>query len=258
MLFFRTFVPVLAENHYNKPPYSRRHEVVSGLRLGLPIGLGYFAVAFSLGILAKKAGITASIGFVSSFFTRASAGEYGVYTLIAAQAVLIEIVAMCIVANLRYMLMSAALSQKLAPQTPWYHRLLMACCITDEIFGISIAHHGHTPPAFVYSAALISTVFWASGCAAGIVAGGLLPTSIVAALSVALYGMFLAIIIPPARQDRNVLYALFACVLLSGICSVAPYVSSWSSGTRTVVLTIFISAVAAWLKPVKLDIDGKA
>ncbi len=232
--------------------------MISGLRLGLPIGLGYFAVAFSLGILAKKAGITAAIGFISSFFTRASAGEYGVYTLIAAHAVVLEIVAMCIVANLRYMLMSAALSQKLAPRTPWYHRLLMACCITDEVFGVSIAHHGHTPPAFVYSAAFISTVFWASGCAAGIIAGGMLPPSIVAALSVALYGMFLAIIIPPARQDRNVLYALVASVVLSGLCAVAPAISTWSSGTRTVFLTILISAVAAWLKPVNFDDHGKA
>ncbi len=253
-----TFVPVLTEDNHQNPPYNRRQEIVSGLRLGLPIGLGYFAVAFSLGILAKKAGITAAIGFVSSFFTRASAGEYGVYTLIAAHSIVLEIVAMCIVANLRYMLMSAALSQKLAPHTPWYHRLLMACCITDEVFGISIAHHGHTPPAFVYSAALISTVFWASGCAAGIVAGGMLPASIVAALSVALYGMFLAIIIPPARQDRNVLYALVACVVLSGFCAVTPVVSTWSSGTRTVVLTILISSVAAWLKPVRFDDHGKA
>ncbi len=251
-------MPVLAEDNYRNVPYSRRQEIISGLRLGLPIGLGYFAVAFSLGILAKKAGITAAIGFVSSFFTRASAGEYGVYTLIAAHAVVLEIVAMCIVANLRYMLMSAALSQKLSPRIPWYHRLLMACCITDEVFGVSIAHHGYTPPAFVYSAAFISTVFWASGCAAGIMAGAMLPPSVVAALSVALYGMFLAIIIPPARQDRNVLYALVTCVVLSGLCAAAPVVSTWSSGTRTVVLTILISAVAAWLKPVNFDGHGKA
>jgi predicted branched-subunit amino acid permease len=228
-------------------------EIISGLRDGLPIGLGYFAVAFSLGIIAKQAGLTAAIGFVSSFFTRASAGEYGVYTLVAAQAAYVEIVAMCLVVNLRYMLMSAALSQKIAPGTSWVHRVLMACCVTDEIFGISITRLRYCPPAYTYAAAFISTLFWASGCASGIVAGSMLPTTIVAALSVALYGMFLAIIMPPARQDHYVLYAVVASFVLSGICSVAPMVSSWSSGTRTIVLTIVISAVAAWLKPVKME-----
>lgn len=228
----------------------RRSEIILGLRDGIPIALGYFAVAFSLGIIAKQAGLSAAVGFVSSFFTRASAGEYGVYTLVAVQAAYVEIVAMCLVVNLRYMLMSAALSQKIAPGTWWGHRLLMASCVTDEIFGISIARTPYCPPAYTYSAALISTLFWASGCAAGIVAGGMLPTNIVAALSVALYGMFLAIIMPPARQDRNVLYAVVASMALSGACAVAPVVSGWSSGTRTIVLTVVISAAAAWLKPI--------
>ena len=231
----------------------RRIDIIQGLRIGIPIALGYFAVAFSLGIIAKQAGLTVAIGFVSSFFTRASAGEYGVYTLVAAQAAYVEIVAMCLVVNLRYMLMSAALSQKIAPGTSWFHRVLMACCVTDEIFGISISRLGYCPPAYTYSAALISTLFWASGCAAGIVAGGMLPINIVAALSVALYGMFLAIIMPPARDDRYVLYAVIASFVLSGACSIAPLVSNWSSGTRTIVLTVLISAVVAWLKPVKVE-----
>lgn len=235
-----------------------RNEVVCGLRDGIPIAMGYFAVAFSLGIIAKKAGLTAVLGFVSSFFTRASAGEYGVYTLVAINAAYIEIVAMSLVANLRYMLMSAALSQKIAPGTPWYHRVLMACCVTDEVFGISVNHKDYTPPAYTYSAALISTLCWASGCAAGIVAGGLLPSDIVSALSVALYGMFIAIIMPPSRSDRNVLYAVVASFVLSGLCAIAPIISGWSPGTRTILLTVLISLVAAWFKPIKETDNGEA
>jgi len=235
-----------------------RSEVASGFRDGIPIAMGYFAVAFSLGIIAKKAGITAVLGFVSSFFTRASAGEYGVYTLVAINAAYVEIVAMSLVANLRYMLMSAALSQKIAPGTPWYHRVLMACCVTDEVFGISVNHKGYTPPAYTYSAALVSTFCWASGCAVGIVAGGLLPSAIVSALSVALYGMFIAIIIPPSHSDRNVLYAVVASFVLSGICAVVPIISEWNSGTRTIVLTVLISLVTAWLKPIKDGDNGEA
>ena len=207
----------------------RRKDIIDGFRIGIPIALGYFAVAFSLGIIAKQAGLTAVIGFVSSFFTRASAGEYGVYTLVAAQATYV------------------------APGTSWIHRVVMACCVTDEVFGVSIARQPYCPPAYTYSAALISTLFWASGCAAGIVAGGMLPTNIVAALSVALYGMFLAIIMPPARDDRYVLYAVIASFVLSGACAVAPVVCEWSSGTRTIVLTILISAVVAWLKPIEME-----
>jgi predicted branched-subunit amino acid permease len=134
----------------------------------------------------------------------------------------------------------------------------MACCVTDEVFGISVAHPGYTPPAYTYSAALISTLFWASGCAVGIMAGSLLPQPMVTALSMSLYGMFLAIIIPPAHKDRNVLYALIASFVLSGLCAVAPVIGQWSSGMRTVVLTIVISAVAAWLKPIKTEDDGAA
>ena len=235
-----------------------KRPIILGLRVGIPIAMGYFAVAFSLGIIAAKAGLTAPLGFLSSFFTRASAGEYGTYTLVAVQAAYAEVIALCLVANLRYMLMSAALSQKIAPGTSWIHRLLMACCITDEVFAVSVAYRGYTPPSYMYAAALISTLFWASGCAIGIVAGSLLEPTLVTALSMSLYGMFLAIIIPPARHDRNVLYALIASCLLSGLFAIAPIVGQWSSGMRTVVLTIAISAVAAWLKPIKTDADGAA
>ena len=217
-----------------------RNPVIQGLRDGTPIAMGYFAVAFSLGIIAVKAGLTAPLGFISSFFTRASAGEYGTYTLIAAGAAWGEIVAMCLVVNLRYMLMSAA------------------PCITDEVFGISVAYPGYTPPAYTYAAALVSTLFWALGTAMGITAGSLLPETMVTALSMSLYGMFLAIIIPPARKDRNVLLALVASVVLSGLAAVAPVTGEWSSGMRTVVLTVVISAAAAWLKPVKEESDGAA
>jgi predicted branched-subunit amino acid permease len=226
-------------------------DVLLGLRIGIPIAMGYLAVAFSLGIIAAKAGLTAPEGFLSSFFTRASAGEYGTYMLVAAQAAYVEVVAMCLVANLRYMLMSAALSQKIAPGTSWLHRILMACCVTDEVFGISINHKGYTPPIYTYAAALISSIFWAFGCAAGITAGGVLPQNIVVALSVSLYGMFLAIIIPPSRRDRNVLYAVIAGFMLSGVCAIVPLISNaMSAGTRIILLTIIISAIAAWLRPV--------
>lgn len=223
---------------------------LQGVRDGIPIALGYYAVAFSLGIIAHLSGIGVVLGYFSSFFTRASAGEYGVYSLIAGGATCLQIIIMSIIANLRYLLMSTALTQKFADSTALWKRILLACCITDEVFGISIAYPGKLAPAYTFGAALISTIFWASGTASGIIAGNLLPSAIATALSVSLYGMFIAIIIPPSKKDRAVLLAVVASFLLSWLCSVAPLLSTLSSGTRTILLTILISAVAAKVKPV--------
>lgn len=232
-------------------------EISCGLRDGIPIALGYFAVAFSLGIIAKKAGLTVAVGFVSSFLIRASAGEYGVYTLVAANATYVEIIAMSLVVNLRYMLMSTALSLKIAPGVSSLKRILMAFCVTDEVFAVSVAHKGHTPPSYTYSAAAISTLFWASGCAMGIFAGEVLPATVTAALGVSLYGMFIAIVVPPSRKDVWVLYAVVASAALSGLCAITPVICNLSAGTRTILLTLVVSCVMAWLKPVKEQENGE-
>lgn len=224
-----------------------------GLRDGIPIALGYYAVAFSLGILARFSGLDAPTGFFSSFFTRASAGEYGVYNLIGVGATYVEVILMSLIANLRYLLMSTAMTQKFRPDTPLWQRTLVACCMTDEVFGVSIVYPGRLAPSYTYGAALVSTVFWAAGTASGIIAGNLLPGNITLALNVALYGMFLAIIIPPARRDRAVGIAVAVSFLLSWLCSVMPLVSELSSGMRIILLTLIISSLAALLKPVKLE-----
>ena len=222
---------------------------MKGVKDGVPIALGYFAVAFSLGIIARKASLTPLTGFVSSLLIRASAGEYGVYSSIAAGTTIIEIALISLVTNLRYLLMSASLTQKFSPDTGLFHRTLVACCMTDELFGISIAYKGYLAPWYTYGAMTLSGLFWAAGTASGIIAGNALPASMVGALSVALYGMFIAIIIPPARTNRTVLAAVFVSFLLSWSCSIVPYISELNSGTRTILLTIIISAVLAWLKP---------
>lgn len=222
-----------------------------GVRDGIPIALGYYAVAFSLGIIAGGIGLTPLMGFIGSFFTRASAGEYGVYTLVAVSASYVEVVGMSLITNLRYLLMSTALSQKFSEGTSLLKRIGVALCVTDEIFGISIAYPGHLAPSYTFGAAAISTVFWAAGTASGIIAGDVLPANIVSALSVALYGMFLAIIFPPSKKDKAVGIAVMVSFALSGLCAIMPVISQLSGGTRTIILTIIISAAAAIIKPVK-------
>ena len=230
---------------------------LKGIRDGIPIALGYYAVAFSLGIIASKADINAVTGFFASFFIRASAGEYSTYTLMALGAAYIEVFGMSLVANIRYLLMGAALSQKLSSKISMLHRFCVGCCITDEIFGISITYPGTLAPQYTYGAALISTLFWAGGCASGIIAGDVLPANIVAALSVSLYGMFIAIIIPPAKHDKAVMTAIIVSFALSGVCAVMPYLREMSPGIRTMLLTIGISAAAAWARPVREEAEDE-
>lgn len=230
---------------------DKRKIFLNGLKDGIPIGLGYFAVSFSLGIIAQKAGLTAIAGFIASFFTRASAGEYGSYTLMAANATYFELVLMCLITNLRYLLMSTALSQKFSSKTPLFVRILTGCCVTDEVFGISIAYPGYLEPLYTFGAAAISTLMWAMGTACGITAGNVLPIRAVSALSVALYGMFIAIIIPPSKQNKAVLFAVISSFILSYCCTLLPYIKDLSSGMRTIILTIIISSVVSILKPVE-------
>jgi len=227
----------------------RRAAFRDGLRDGTPIALGYLAVSFSLGIAAKKAGLTAFQGFLASLFNNASAGEYAGFTMIAADGAYWEMALITLIANARYLLMSCALSQKFSPETPLIHRFLIGFDVTDELFGIAVARPGFLEPAYSYGAFAVALPGWAIGTALGVAAGNILPARVVSALGVALYGMFLAIIIPPAKRNRVVA----ALVVLSFALSfagarVSPF-SGLSGGTRTIVLTVVLSGAAALLFP---------
>ena len=156
-------------------------EFKKGIKDSIPVGLGYFAVSFSLGIIAKNVGLSPIQGFLTSLFINASAGEYAVFLMISTHGTFIQMVIMTLVSNARYFLMSFALSQKIEEK---------------------INHEGKVNHKYIYGTYLVALPCWALGTALGIVAGNSLPTKIVASLSVALYGMFLAIIIPQAKKDR--------------------------------------------------------
>lgn len=228
---------------------TKRQLFLEGMRDGMPICLGYFAVAFSLGIAARRVGINALQGFLMSFLNNASAGEYALITTIGADASYVEAIVITLVANARYLLMSTALSQRFSEKTKTGHRMLVAYDITDELFGIAIARKGPVQPFYSYGAFSVAIPGWALGTAFGIIMGNLLPTPIVAALGVSLYGMFLAIIIPPARSDRVVAVLIPLCFAASFAASKLPYVSALSEGTRTILLTILIAGAAAVLFP---------
>ena len=230
---------------------TNRTEFLQGLRDGLPIGLGYFAVSFTLGITARRAGLTAFQAALASFLTNASAGEAAGFTVIAEGGCYLSMAIMILVANARYLLMSTALTQKLRPETSILSRLIIGYDVTDEIFGVSIARPGWLCPFYSYGVFVLPLIGWSSGTYLGVMMGNLLPANLVSALSVGLYGMFIAIIIPPARKERVIAVLVALSMILSYACARLPVVSGLSSGTRIIILTVLIAAGAALLRPVK-------
>ena len=198
-----------------------REKYLQGLRDGVPIGLGYLAVSFGLGISCRNAGLNTAQGFLISFLNNASAGEYGGITVISEDAGFLMMAAMMLVINARYMLMSCALSQRLAPDMPLYQRMLVAFDLTDEVFGIAIAQPGYL------------SVWYYVG------------------FSVMLFGMFLAIIVPEGKKNRVVLGCIAVSFLAGGLAAVLPLLCGLSEGMRILLLTVVISAVAAALFPHK-------
>ncbi len=237
-----------------KDPFSSHGKVfLLGVRDGIPIGLGYLAVSFSLGVAAGNAGLTWFQGFIFSLFMNASAGENAGFIIIGSNASYIEAILMTVVANARYLLMSCNLSQRFSKETPLYQRMILGFDLTDELFGITIARDGNIDPFYTYGAMASSMPCWAVGTALGIVMGNILPLRLVSALSVALYGMFIAVIIPPAKKDKIVGVCIIFSFAASFAASVIPLFSEISESVRIIVLTVIISAAAALIFPKKDD-----
>ena len=234
---------------------QNKNAFINGLRDGIPIALGYFSVAFSLGIVAKKAGLNPFQGFLSSLLNHASAGEYAEFTVIVANAPYLEMAFVIFITNIRYMLMSCAISQKFHPDTPYLHRFFVGFGITDEIFGISIGRPGTLNPYYSYGAAVIALPSWALGTALGIIAGNILAASVVSALSVALYGMFIAIIIPASKADKIVGGTVIASFLASLAVSKIHLFDQMSDIMKISLLTVIIAGTAAIIYPVKDEED---
>lgn len=228
---------------------SKKQVFKEGFTDGIPIALGYLAVAFSLGILARKANFTPLQGFVNSFLNHASAGEYAVYTVVAASSGFIEMAIMTAVVNARYLLMSTALSQKFDSNTSIIHRILVGFTVTDELFAITIKRPGLIQPIYNYGAFLVAVLGWSFGTAFGILAGELMPLRVVSAFSVALYGMFLACIMPEARKHRVVAVLIIISFVLSYVANKLTIFSNISAGTKTIILTVVIATFAAILFP---------
>lgn len=194
-----------------------------GLKDGIPIGLGYFAVSFTFGIMAIQAGLSALQAVLISLTNLTSAGQFAGIGIIAASGSLWEMALTQLVINLRYCLMSFSLSQKLEKGVSNGHRLTVAFGVTDEIFGVSASQEGRISPWYNYGVMCVAIPGWTLGTLAGAVSGNLLPDFMVSALSVAIYGMFLAVIIPPAKKNRAVLGVVIGAMAVSTLLRLCLY-----------------------------------
>lgn len=236
-------------NTYSLKSQHNKAAFAEGVKDGVPIALAYLAVSFSLGIAAKNVGFTPWQGFVVSTLCAASAGEYIGFTMVAAGATLMETAIATLITNARYLLMSCAMSQRTDPKMPFFHRIFIGQFITDELFGIAIARKGMINPFYSYGAFLVAIPAWSFGTALGVVAGNIMPISLASAFSVALYGMFIAIIIAPARKDKAVTLVVVASFILSSAGAYLPLFEGIAEGTKTMVVTVAVATVAAILFP---------
>lgn len=224
-----------------------------GLRDGIPIAMGYFAVAFTLGITAKNIGMTPVQAAVSSALLHASAGQYAAMTVIAAGTGYPEMVVTTLIVNLRYLLMSCALSQKAGSDMKMGHRMAVSHYITDEIFGIASAVEGKLNPFYNYGAASVAGPGWTVGTFLGALFGAALPERLGRALGVALYGMFIAIVVPPAKKNRVICGIVVLSMLASYLFTCLPVIREISDGFKIMILTVVIAGFAAWKFPVQED-----
>lgn len=221
-----------------------------GLRKGIPIALGYLSVSFTFGVKAVNGGIPPVAAVLISLTNLTSAGQFAGTNLILAGGSYLEMAVTAFVVNIRYLLMSLALSQKMDRRTGVLHRLCMGFGITDEIFAVASAEARPLTPSYFYGLMTLPVVGWSVGTLLGAVASGLMPPLLSSAMELGLYAMFLAIIIPPAKKSRAVLLVVAVAVAVSAGLFYIPLFAFISGGIKVIVAAVAAAAVGAFVYPV--------
>lgn len=222
-----------------------------GLKDGLPVGLGYFSVSFAFGVAAIQNGLSVFTAVMISLTNLTSAGQLAGLSVIAAAGSLIEMAATQLVINLRYALMSISLSQKLDGSVKMPDRLVMSFGVTDENFAIAVAQKGTVTAPYFYGLMTLPILCWTGGTLVGAAAGSVLPASVLSALGVAIYGMFVAIILPVAKRSLAVAGVALGAAALSCCFTWLPGLNQVSGGFAIIICAVVAAAVGAALKPVE-------
>jgi len=228
----------------------------NGVRTGLPVGVGYFSVSFGFGAMAAAQGIRAQDAALISLTNLTSAGQFAGLTLIVAAASFWEVILTQIVINSRYALMSLALSQRMGSRIGLLPRLFIAFFNTDEIFALAMAEKQPLTVPFLMGLGLTPILGWTAGTLCGALAGSVLPLSIRTALGVMLYGMFIAIVVPPAKEEKSVLATVVLALILSCLFRWLPMLTGVSTGIAIVCCTVIAAAICAWLFPIPEEEDA--
>lgn len=222
-----------------------------GLKDGVPIGLGYFAVSFTFGMMAVSGGLSTWQAVLISLTNLTSAGQFAGLDIIIMGGSYWEMALTQLIINLRYCLMSFSLAQKLRRDEPRIHRYAVAFGVTDEVFGISVSRPGAVSAFYNYGAMCVAIPGWTLGTLAGAISGNLLPDFMVSALSVAIYGMFIAIFIPPAKTNKAVLGVVLGAMAVSSLFAVVPVLKQVSSGFVIIITTLVVAGAAAYFCPIQ-------
>ena len=232
----------------------RWNEYRNGVSRGLPVGMGYFSVSFGFGAMAVSQGLSTMDATLISLTNLTSAGQFAGLTVIAAGATILEMILTQLVINSRYALMSLALGQKFGPSIGTGRRLACAFFNTDEIFALGMARDGTLTAAYFLGAGTVAAIGWTCGTAVGALAGSLLPLSVRAALGVLLYGMFIAIVVPQAREEKPILLSVVLALVFSCLFAYVPGLKEVSAGLAIVICTVAAAAICALVCPIDEEV----
>lgn len=229
-------------------------EFREGIRDGLPICLGYLSVSMAFGLTAVKSGMPIWATILISLTNLTSAGQFAGTNLLLAQSSYIELMITTFIINVRYFLMSLSVSQKVDKKFGLKERLMASFGVTDEVFAVSMQRRSELTFSYMLGLILTPILGWTGGTIIGAVATSILPASLTDAMGIALYGMFIAIIIPPARENKNVLFVVFLAITASYAFAEIPLLSALSGGWSVIIITVVTSAVAAILFPIPEEV----
>ena len=229
----------------------KKKEFLQGIKDGFPICLGYFSVSMAFGLTAVLSGLPVWSAIIMSLTNLTSAGQFAGANILTENGTFIELIITTLIINIRYLLMSLSVSQKVQSNLTIMERLAISFGITDEVFAVSMQRK--CALSSIYMAGLIITpvLGWTAGTTVGAVASQFMPPILTSSMGIALYGMFIAIIIPPARENKNISYTIILSVILSIVFEYLPLMSKISDGWAIIIITVFVSALAATLFPVK-------
>lgn len=231
----------------------KKNKFFKGIKDGIPIGLGYLSVAFAFGIFAVESGLTVCQTLLISMLNVTSAGQLAGVPIIAGGGTLIEMAVSQIVINARYALMSVSLSQKLSKSVSLLDRFIISFVNTDEVFAVASSKKGLVGKSYLYGLILTPFLGWSTGTLVGALAGNILPASVISALGIAIYGMFVAIVMPVIKENKNTLLCVLIAVLLSCLFSFVPVLTKVPSGFSIIICAVIASGLFAVVAPIEVE-----